>query len=417
MSNQYPKEVRVAFEQLCEGVNDSLSLTNAIDVSPNLDASGQERTNDTLWKPIPYIMSSFDGADQSANFQDSNGLTVPCRVSTRKSVPFTMSDTNLRDQLQLTRIIEAAKHRLASDINRKIVDVISKQGTLVISQSGAASGYDDVALADTAMNIRGIDTTSRGLGLTSADYNAMAGNLAARQDLNPDITSKAYRRAYLGEVAGFDTLKMDYGISLTAAAAVTVTVNGASQFYTPSSTTTLGGEAINKDNRYQDITVAVTSGAIAEGDAFTFAAVDSVHQITKVDTGELQTYRVVAVNSPTSIKISPPIISNEGGSDIEKQYQNCSATPADGAAITFLNTTTRQVNPFWKRESIELTPGILMPEQAGIEALTYTTEQGIQIVMQRQQDISTSVAKYRLDVYFGVTNKNPEMNGIMIFNQ
>ena len=46
-----------------------------------------------------------------------------------------------------------------------------------------------------------------------------------------------------------------------------------------------------------------------------------------------------------------------------------------------------------------------------------TTEQGIEIVMQKQYDINTMKTRYRLDTIFGVVNKQPEMSGIILFGQ
>jgi hypothetical protein len=420
MANQFPKEIMVAWEKVCEGFEDWLVLSNAVMVGSNYSGTSQERSNDTVWKPIPYIMNSEDGRDQTGNFQDSNGLVVPCRVSYRKSVPWTFTDTELRDPLQLQRVMDAAKQRLASDINKTVSDVATSQGTLVVSLSTAASGYDDVALCDTAMNEQGITMDERYLALSSGDYNKMAGNLAARQTVS-GIASRAWEKAYLGEVAGFETLKLDYGNTIPAAAGVTVTIAAADQYYTPAATATALGEEINQDNRYQTISIGVVSGTVAVGDSFTIAGVNSVHQIAKTDTGNLKTFRITEIvtgaGGTGTVKISPPIISAQGATDIEKQYQNVTATPANGAAITFLNTTAKVVNPFWKYDSIELTPGVIMPESAGVETLTYTTEQGIQITLQKQGDINTSTGKYRMDVYYGVTNKNPEMNGILVFDQ
>lgn len=420
MANQFPKEIMVAWEQITEEFEDALVLSNAVMLASNYGAVAGQRTNDTIWKPIPYIMNSEDGRDQSGNFQDSNGLTVPCRVAIRKSVPWTFTDLDLRDPLQFERVLRAAKQRLASDINKSVNDVCANQGTIVISLATAATGYDDIALADTAMNQRGIMTDERYLALSSKNYNSMAGNLAERQTVS-GIVSTAYKKALLGEVAGFETLKLDYGNTLPAATGTTVTLSAADQYFVPAATATFLDEEVNQDNRYQTISVAVVSGTIAVGDAFTVAGVNSIHNIAKTDTGDLQTFRVVELvtgaGGTGTIRISPPMISNGGATDIEKQYQNVSATPANGAALTFLNIAPVAVNPFWKYDSIELTPGIIAPESAGIEKLTYTTEQGIQICLQKQQDIDTSVAKYRLDVYYGVTNKNPEMNGILIFDQ
>ncbi|MNF18392.1 P22 coat protein [compost metagenome] len=46
-----------------------------------------------------------------------------------------------------------------------------------------------------------------------------------------------------------------------------------------------------------------------------------------------------------------------------------------------------------------------------------STEQGIELVMQKWYDINTMKIKYRLDTLFGVCNKQPEMTGILIFGQ
>ena len=141
-------------------------------------------------------------------------------------------------------------------------------------------------------------------------------------------------------LANFDTYKLDYAYSLAAATATNVTVNGANQYYTPQATSTAStGETSNVDNRYQTLAITAT-GTLAAGDCFTIAGVNSVHMITKQDTGELKTFRVITGGGTGNVVISPPIISGDGGTDAELQYQNVSATPANGAAITFLNTVS-----------------------------------------------------------------------------
>jgi hypothetical protein len=46
-----------------------------------------------------------------------------------------------------------------------------------------------------------------------------------------------------------------------------------------------------------------------------------------------------------------------------------------------------------------------------------STDQGIELVMQKQYDVNTMKTKYRLDCLFGVVNKQPEMSGILLFGQ
>jgi hypothetical protein len=46
-----------------------------------------------------------------------------------------------------------------------------------------------------------------------------------------------------------------------------------------------------------------------------------------------------------------------------------------------------------------------------------TTDQGIEVVMQKFYDINTMKTKFRLDTLFGVVNKQPEMTGLIMFSQ
>ncbi|MEC6393362.1 P22 phage major capsid protein family protein [Acinetobacter pittii] len=417
MSNSFSKEERVAFEDMLEGFQDQLVLSKLVNKYRMSDVEA-ERSNNTIWRPMPYIATSYDGMDQTGNFKDKTQLSVPATIGYKKSSPWILDAQELRDQLQENRLGDAAKQKLASDINLAVSKVASLQGTLVVKRTGAATGFDDVALADAIMNEQGIPMNDRRIALATRDYNSMAGDLAKRQNVVGKVQT-AYDRAYIGDVAGFDAFKLDYSERLGAATATGVTIGAANQFYVPKATSTAAtGEVGNVDNRYQTITVAVTGGALKEGDAFTITGVESVHQITKQATGQLKTFRVVKVNSATSIVISPPIVSAQGASEAEKQYQNVSATPANGAVITMLNTATAYANPFWHRDAIELIPArYAVPTNAGAAVLRATTDQGIELVFQKQYDINTMKTKYRLDTMFGVVMVNPEMAGIELFNQ
>lgn len=423
MANAFSKEERVAFEDLLEGFNDALVLSRNVSVY-DTDQEMMERTSDTIWRPMPYIAESIDapaGTDISSDFKDFTQLSVPANIGFSKAVPFTLSAKELRDKLQEGRLGEAAKQKLASDINVAIMNVAAEQGTLVVKRSAAASGFDDVAECEAIMNEQGIQDYDRFLALSTRDYNGMASDLAGRGTMSGKPVT-AYERAYVGEVASFDTFKLDYANRLTAAAGVGVTVDGADQYHTPQATSTSVGGQINVDNRYQNLTIDVTSGTVKVGDAFTIAGVNAVHHITKEDTGQLKTFRIVEIVSGAGgsgvVKISPAIVSDGGSTDAEAQYQNVTATPANGAAVTFLNTVSASVNPFWQRDSLEILPARYVEDpNAGVAVMRGTTDQGIEFCMAKQYDINTRKYKYRCDVNFGVVNKQPEMSGIMLFSQ
>ena len=421
MANAFSKEERVAFEDILEGFNDALVMSRNVSVYRTDDAS-MERSGDTIWRPQPYISQSFDGLDQTANFGDNTQLSVPATLGFSKSVPWLLDAKELRDALQENRLGDAAKQKLASDINVALTNVASQQGTLVVAQSGAATGFDDIALMEAMMNEQGVQPFDRYSAVSTRDYNGMAGDLAGRNTVQ-GVVQTAYEKSYVGRIASFDMFKMDYANRLTAAAGVTVTVNGAGQYHTPVATSTAGtGERANVDNRYQNLTIGVVSGTVKVGDCFTIAGVNAVHHITKEDTGQLKTFRITDIVSGGGgagvVQISPSIVSAEGATDAEEQYKNVTATPANGAAITFLNIADAAVNPFWQKDALEILPGrYAVPTDAGTAVMRATTDQGIELVWQKWYDINTMKTKYRLDTLFGVVNKQPEMSGIILFGQ
>jgi len=423
MSNEFSKEERVAFEQILQGFDDALVLSRHIS-KYRVGAQSMERSNNTIWRPQPYIAQSFDGTDQTANFSDNTQLAVPSQINISKSVPWIMTANELNDALQEKRLGDAAKQKLGSDINVSIMAVAANQGTLVVARTTAAAGYDDVAQCDAIMNEQGVNPFERYLALSTRDYNGMASNLAARETMNKKPT-KAYEKSYVGTVASFETYKLDYANRIAAATATTVVINGANQYYTPIATRVAAGgtgEQSNVDNRYQNIDLTVGGNTVAVGDCFTIADVYAVHHITKQSTGQLKTFRVISLltsaGATGTMQISPPIISNGGGTDAEAQYQNVDSTPANGAAIVFLNTTAAAINPFWQKDALEILPGkYAVPTNAGVAVMRASTDQGLELVWTKFYDINTMKIKYRLDTFFGVVNKQPEMTGLIIFSQ
>ena len=423
MANAFSKEERVAFEDILEGFQDALVLSRNVSLY-NTNSTEMERSNNIIWRPEPYIMQSFTGTDMTSNFKDDTQLAVPATLGFSKSVPWVLTATELRDALQEGRLGFGAKQKLASDINVAINNVAALQGTLVVKRTTAASGFDDVAQADTLMNESGVPQFDRYLALSSRDYNGMANNLSAlsRSFGNPK-SNTAYEKAYVGPVSGFETFKMDYAYRKAAqlgGAGLTIsTLDAAVNYYIPKATSTAGtGETQNVDNRYQTVTVSSTTN-VAAGDAFTIAALNNVHMITKQDTGSLKTFRVISVTNATTMVISPPIITNQVANDASAQYQNCVInTKSATSAIVFLNTVAAPVNVFWQKDALEILPGrYAVPTDAGAAVMRGATDQGIELVMTKQYDINTMKIKYRIDEFFGVTMLNTEMAGVMMFAQ
>jgi hypothetical protein len=423
MANAFSKEEIVAFEDILEGFNDALILSKNITVY-NTSGVTMERARDTIWRPQPYIAQSFTrtvGSTIASNISTMTQLSVPSTLGFSQCSAWQMDALELRDALQEGRLGDSAKQKLASDINLSVMDLAAAQGTLVVPVSTPAGTYDDVALCDSIMNEQGVMAGDRYLALSSRDYNGMAGNLAvATRSFTGNKSANAYERSFVGEVASFSTYKLDYA-NRCAANAVTPTIatNGAQVRYVPKATVSNVGGILNVDNRYQTVTVSDTTGVVA-GDAFTIDGIEAVHHITKRSTGELKTFRVIEIVDGTSMVISPPIIgANLTPTDAEIQYQNVEVVATSATAdINFLNIAASNINPFWRKDSIELLPGrYAVPDGAGVDVLRASTDQGIELVMTKKFDPLTFQTLYTLDTLYGVVMTNPEMAGILLFNQ
>jgi hypothetical protein len=423
MPNAFSKEEIVAFDQLLPKFEDQLTMTNLVR-DYRTDQTQMARSGDTIWRPEPYIMTSNDGSDATSNFKEVTQLSVPARIDRQKHVAVQMTDRELRDALQAQRFGEAAAQKLASDINRAIVDVVALEGTIFVKRTGAASGFDDGAAIANVLDAQGISNMGRQLVLSPDAYRGCASDLQKNtRSFGDPISNEALRRAFVGELSEIQTYKADYLKRQAAAGGgggLTISTLAAGvNIYVPSATSTgSAGQTENVDNRRQLVTVSSTT-SVAAGDSFTVAGLEAVHHITKQSTGALKSFRVISVESATTMVISPPIISAQDGSQASAMYQNVTnTTPSATAAIVFLNTVAGQINPFFLTDAVELLPGTLeVPNDSGVAVMVTSTKQGIPLRMMKFVDINTGKIKFRWDVFFGVSLLQPEMAGLIMFSQ
>ena len=420
MPSSFTKEERVMFDDMIAGFDDQLVIAKSAEKYEPLSPEEMVHTRDRFWVPAPMISASFDGFDQTSNFGDLTELSVPVSVGFHKVSPKRLSAKDLRNKTAMNNFAKAAKQKLSSDINYALFQRVALEGSIFVKRTVSPTGYDDIALNDAAMTEIGIPSTDRVQFLAPRVYNSMAGDLAKRAEATTR-SSDAYGRAMINsDIAGFEVFKNDQSIRLGAATGGTTTVNGANQYWVPSATTQLSStEQVNLDNRYSTLTVtAVTYANIKAGDAFTIAGVNSVHMVSKQDTGQLQTFRVISKPSAGVIQIAPALISGQGATSAELEYKNVTATPANGAAITWLNTTTAELNPFFVKGSLLLIPGsFTVDPEDGWNTMRATTDLGIAVQYTRQGEINDLSVKARWDIDFGTSLLNPQMAGNEAFGQ
>lgn len=419
MATSYTKQEQVMFDNVIQGFDDLLVIAKGAELYNPLTPQEAVNAFDKFWIPAPMIGASYDGFDQSSNFDGLTQLNVPATIGYHKSIPKTLSSKNLRNTYAMEQFGKAAKQKLASDVNLALFNTAALYGSVVSKRTGAATGYDDVADLDNRFTRIGVPQDNRMAFYAPSAMNAMAGNLAGRSEAT-ERSKNAYEKAMIrSDIAGFEVFKNDQEILLAAASGGATTVNGANQRTVPAATVTSAGITENKDNRYTDLVITATTYAnIKVGDAFTIAGVNEIHLITKQNTGQLKTFRVVDKPAANTIRIYPAIIDAAEGSIGSKEYANVSATPANGANITWLNTANAALNPFFRREALVLIPGSFTVSNGdGWSVMQAQTDLGIGITYTRQGSINDLSCKVRWDIDFGTALLNPDMAGVQLFNQ
>lgn len=422
-----PRTEMVAFDDMVAGFDDMLVVAQEVERF-DLPGSAQDqaRYSDKVWRPMPFIPAVYDGFDQTANFGNMTQLMVPVSVGQHKVTPISIGPKDGRDKAAIDRYFRDAALSLASQVNLSVFTTAVNNAAVVSKRTVAATGYDDLAAMSAIFTERGLPNFDRKAFYSPRDYLGMAGNIAKPATSDSPLVRTAYERAYVKSIGGFDLFENDQIKMLPAATATGVTITNTNPlFYTPvAATFDTDGNSTNVDNRRQIISVAVTGSTVKVGDAFTIAGVNSLHGISKSDTGQLMTFRVVRIVTGTggtgTIEITPPIISAGGGTRAEAEYKNVTATPANGAAITFLNTTTASANLFFIKGAIELIPGsfaVNADDGWNVVAKATTPKLGLPITYVRQGNINDLSVKARLEVDFGVGALNPQMIGIQLFGQ
>ena len=419
--NQFNETEVVLFEQVLEGFESDNTVAKQAARFKQPSADMQNR-GDTVWRPTPQVSTLVQGLDITLSLGSITQMSVPATLSTIDNVAFELDAKQLRDPLYMQRKGKSAAQSLSAGINRAMANNINIWGSLTVRNAVTATalaGYDDISLCDAVMIENDLDTPDKTMVLNARDYNRMGGNLASRT-LQPR-SEKALSDASLGPIADFDTFKSGYAPSVIAAAGGATLVAGIQKYVPVSISTAATGEVSNVDNRTMDFVVDNTAG-VAAGDKFEIgvgaAGIKAISHINKNDTNQNKTFTVVSVVDGTTLQIAPPIIVS-GGSDAETDYANCSRATIANEALTWLNTVAAQSNPFFLNDSIEIFGGNLAfgEDMSGVAVMRQMTDSGIEIIFAKQGNVKTGKVTYRFTTFYGVTNLNPEMNGILIGSQ
>lgn len=411
MANALTRDLEILFEQFIVGFDAACVISQeAAFFYP--DQQSMQRAGDVVYRPQDYHMDVVAGLDISAATPtDLIQRMVPAAYKSPQNILYKLDAKEMRDPAHKEHAGRAAGLRLSAQIDSDLYDAVAKQGANVIKKVGALS-WDDGALAEAVLLSKGMPLgVARKFFMNPFDYKDVAKDLGNRAYLG-QTSLDAYERSRVPDIAGFRTFRTDNLINLIGVGTVTGTTVSGAQSFTPSAMT---GD-LPTDNRRMTLVVAGANIAnIKNGDAFTIGtaatAVNSVHNITKDDTGQLQSFRVISGGGTANLVITPAIITTG-------PYKNVTIAAGAGAAITFLNTASKPVNPFWVDGAVELMAGKLaFPTGEGVQVMTATSKNKIPLIMSYSFDHLKAVTSCRFTSLYATTVLQPELCGVVIANQ
>ena len=418
MANQFSNTAQQAFEMSLE-IFDSEPSTLSKMRTFEAPMTEMVKGGLTVHRPQQQFAQVLKGRDLTGQESDIVELWYPVTLleSQISSTFFQIDAVERNDPRRLKEKMRSQVRHLLAEADTRMVTDIANKGTQVSRIVGAADQYDDYAEAEAILGEQGVPLSERRcMGLDHRGWRSVAADLAKSQgQFRPATAEDAYRQSSVPNIAGFDTYRAQYVPPIAAAGADT-TVNGAGQKLVPSPN--VGATQSLQDNRSMNITVTSTAGAAAGG-CLTIAGVNSIDMVRKTDTGQLKTFRVLAVVDGTTLTISPAIIDPAGGTDAEAQYGNVSATPANGAAVSYLNDVQATPSVFWVESAAEVVHAKLDIDEktAGMMVGQESTANGIQLYMFADSTIETLVTQYRLSMWVEPSVNCPEACGIVLPNQ
>ncbi|MCK4621293.1 MAG: hypothetical protein KAT62_03660 [Desulfuromonadales bacterium] len=334
--------------------------------------------------------------------------TVPFEIDRQEhfGLEVTMRDRTLSMEQFRERYLKSGITQIANVIDRSII--------LKMKNAFFSSGTPGTALTTKAFHLAkayqgkvGVPDDGMRRGIMDMIEAAEISD-AISNKYNEAMVKDALQKGYMGPLAGYDLFESANVPTHTVGTyAGTPLTNGAGQT----------GATL--------VTDGWSSGAVTlnEGDVFTIAGVYEINPQNYQSTGRLQRFVVQAQVSDTtgdmSISISPSIndgslttVDGEGNTVSLAAFQNVSAAPADGAAITVMGTsaTTYTQNFLFHRDAVALAMVDLeLPQTAVVKSRVRDPDSGLSLCMTGAYDIQNQTETTRIDAVWGTDLIYPEL--------
>jgi len=331
--------------------------------------------------------------------QNTTELNTSLAVTNVSGVDISFSTTDLTLKIDdfAGRYIEPAVAVIAADIESRSL-AMAKDVYNNVNGQGSAQTFKNFLTGRKILLDNLAPQSKQWLARINTQDNVdMVDSLKGLFQQSTAIASQ-YTDGVMGSTGGFEFAENTHLASFTRSAAVSYAVN----------TTSTTGDAT--------LAVKTGTGTPLKGEVFTVASVNRVHPETKVDTGVLQPFVMLAdaagAGSQTwSVSPSINFASPHGARD------NLSRLPTANDAITFIGTASVAVGQSLVYHPDAFTfasADLVMP--GGVDMASRAQKEGISIRLVRQYDINNDYLPCRLDVLWGCKTIRPQLACRMFAN-
>ena len=362
----------------------------------------------TIKRPPRYTYRSGQVMSTQDSVEGSVALTLDNFGGV--DLAFTESDLTLNLQEFSKRILEPAMRPIATQIEMSVAALYKNIPNWAGTPGQTVNSYADYLKATARMTQLGVPMSGRQGALSAEDYAAMLGSMTTL--FSPGTVQDALTRAKLPGLGNTDVYEAQnirnhtVGLHDTGS---TPLVNGASQSSTYDTVKAISSPNVMAQSLITD-GWANSTAVLKQGDIITLDGVYAVNQ----DTLEQQTFlRQFVVNEDVTsdgagnatFSISPAII-------ITGAHKNCSAAPANNAAITVLGTESAVYaqNMVFLKEFAALAFAELERPAGAVNVERFTDpDTGASIRFIPIYDGVNNVSKYRMDVLWALKAINIDL--------
>lgn len=358
------------------------------------------KIGDTLRIRLPNDYTVAEGPALSAQTTNEQSTSLVVNYQSHVDTTFTAKELSLSMQDFSERVAAPMMNNLAGRVARNVMSGVEGGVSNFVANfdsSGAIISPTSQTIldADALLTDRSAQEFDRSLVVSPK---TMARAVGTMQGLfNPSATiSRQFRKGAVQQALNFNWFRDQTVLVHTTGTFTAGTVSGA-------------------DQSGLELTTNAITGTFAKGDIITIAGVFAVNRVTKQNTGELQQFVVTddVDTAATEIPIYPAIIAPassgpSAGADV--QYQTVNAAPANGAAISLVNTASEQYrkNIAYVPQAVTLaTCDLELPTGNGSAARANHDGLALRII-RKFYNVQTDAFVDRVDCLYGFLYVRPE---------